>query len=249
MLHIIHHEVNHAIQNKNVTQTNVDEDEDILEYAKDMVLSFEIDLTFSKKNYLSIAEEFDADFKAMIQTAILLKEEDSLFEESAKAFNRCLQESKIDLQNYRYKRNFKRGEKSLAQYFDDTIELNDLISVKDKYPILGYDYDFNTGKRYTIEELLIKMKKSEGKDRRIYKCVIKSRCNAYKEGEEKASENLKKLKEMLKDDNKEEIGLITEIENVKSEIDKYEKLYQKWVESMKNHVDKNVKAVSSSRRY
>jgi len=238
-IHTIFHETNHLIQNRNIREMNVEKDEDILEYSKEQFLRGMIkDMDYYNYYYRSISSEFDADFKATLQTQILLRPKNKKYENFAQKIDDY--RSLFPETTFGIKRDNTRGEVCLDELFDEYLKTNffnnpdwtpkeqfeDINFLKSQWPILLYDYDFENKRRRSIEELVQCAITKDKKEKAIYLSIIKSRCNPYKVGEEKASENKALLQVAIKKGKaKSELDKFVKYMKFKSNVDKYNDEY------------------------
>lgn len=245
VIQTIYHELNHAIQFRNIENMNI-EDEDILEYSKDWILQHMLGYDYYKEEYLSLSYEFDADCKAKIQTAVLFNDIEDLFITLKDGFN---QEYKTIRTDYiGYKRTFKRNGSNINQIFslnllkyknENKSKYDNLVEyIKVHCPIIGYEYDLDTGIKKSMQELLSSYENAIGRDKEIYKYIIHQRCNLYKAGREEANESYTELVQIaLYNDKLSEC--LTSIKINKDRLQKYTIFSDKLINDIENKIISN----------
>ena len=197
MLATLHHEMFHAIQIRDMKSVRIFNDEDIDIYCKDRVLRDFLGETYYKDNYKYLKEEYDAEFKAMIETVNLFGKEDVLFFELANFVKEELSneellltsKNKVAFEDTSY-RTIKGKKYHLDVLFDslikgineriDTIDLDELFYT---YPYLKYEYKYedDTLIKRDMANLvfLLDLTKNETRQK-IYLSIIKNRININK---------------------------------------------------------------------
>ena len=202
MIKTLHHEINHAIQFKNIEEANFDDDYDLNYYAKDEILRDILGEDYYKDNYDYVSYEFDTEFKAKLLT-------DAFF--GLDKGETSLEESKISLSkiegNLKYSHNVNRiNSKKKSVDLDDIfietvdkyyIELIGLNEFKRKYKSLTYEYEITKEglRKYSVSEIVDFINK--GKDKEKYLVILKNRINPNRHPE-CAQRDLDELNELYK---------------------------------------------------
>ncbi len=230
MIKTLHHEINHAIQFKNIEEANFDDDPDINYYAKDEILRDILGEDYYKSNYDWVSFEFDTEFKAKLLT-------DALF--GLDNPNKSLDEKMAQLEkiesSLKYSHSIKRVDKdkksmNLDDFFikiidKDYIDLIGLDSFKKKYKSLTYEYkiDENGIRKYSVEELSLLMNNANEDDKKRYLIVMKNQLNPSRNKEWEKNINVLEglyLKGTIGEDILIELG-ISSIGEVKKECYRY----------------------------
>ena len=197
MVNVLHHEIEHAIQEKNIRTCNISQDADIDVYSKDEILRDLLGKDYYDDNHNRISFEFDAEFKSHIKSAKLFELVDIIYEKDKDFLImeenaiKTVEFSKDITSESEYFQNLERDancrclnelfeEKMRELYNKDRKKFSTYIQ---KYPIIGYEYNFECGfRRKSIKELVDSIEKTaDKKEKGIYFQLLKSRLNNNKE--------------------------------------------------------------------
>lgn len=197
MIATLHHEMFHAIQIRDMSRCYIFNDEDIDIYYKDRILREFLGDEYYTLNYKYLKEEYDAEFKAMIETVKLFGKKDVLFFELAEYVREELtnkevflaSKEKVMFENTSY-RTWNRKRYHIDNLFDNIIKyinknINniDLDEFNYTYPFLKYEYIFKDNRfvKRSVKNLvkLLDMSEDETK-RKIYAAIIKNKINVNK---------------------------------------------------------------------
>ena len=237
LVYNLFHEINHAVQTKNCEEMNFEKEVNLIDFCKDEIIRYIDDTAlYYDINYHNISFEFDADFKAYMQTQAIFGECEETFQEALEKYKQI-----SNYEDYSI-RIFQDGKKEPQQFANiDTcfgIILKSLYKknknkyrklikiIKSKYPIIEYEYDLEIAEARSINQLL-DMAQSydekiphEAKKANAIKHIIQYRCNPQKVGETQAKENA----QLLEYANIEE-KLRNEILESKTNYQKYSQLF------------------------
>lgn len=208
----LNHELEHAIQDKNIREGNIADDYDVDRYSKDAILKEIIGCDYYSDNYASIFSEYDAEFKANIRAACVLGLTDVIEKHSRdleiikENALKAVKDARLETNHSGYRESLKRNSLStLNELFekkmenlrvDDADSFSDIIS---RYPIIKYEYHCEVGSTFTrksIEELVEDLDKASlKKDKGIYYNLLKCRIDHEKEDSD-ISDNIKVVREL-----------------------------------------------------
>lgn len=181
MVHTINHEINHAIQHKNLQEKNLQEDPEILDYEKDAILRFVLGDKYHKQTYFKTSSEYDADYKASIQTKLLFENIDNLYEQSLLDYDKLIEYKDRD---YTYDKTRGTEGKSLNEFFVETMDglarqvpnncyLALIKDLKKNDNILCYEYEISKqGIRERSLQELERLSNKKRKAAKIYKDIL-----------------------------------------------------------------------------
>ena len=185
------HEIEHAIQFKNIDSGNIIEDNDVDLYTKDVILRLLMGENYYNENYTYMSYEYDASFKSNIKVAKLfglididyVNKDLYVFDENAeKALSYAKKENEYDMN---MQRNITYDINSLFEREMKELKENDLgryASIFFSCPIIKYEYHYDEFRRKTIEELVDELDSCKTKkDMGIYFNLLKNRLNSDKE--------------------------------------------------------------------
>ena len=199
MIKTLHHEINHAIQFKNIEEANFEDDYDINYYAKDEIIKEILGDEYYKDNYDYFSYEFDTEFKAKLLT-------DAFF--GLDNGKKSVEEKKASLSkiesSLKYYHSIERIDSSkrpsdLDSIFERVvdkyyIELLGVDEFRRKYKSLTYEYEVTMEglRKYSLEELVEFINKGEDKDR--YLAILKNKINPSRD--KKFQDNLEELNKL-----------------------------------------------------
>lgn len=206
----ISHECEHAIQNKNMKNSDLDADSNTLTYSEDNFLSICLGYQYYSDNYDQMSYEFDAFYKAYMRSKNLSSTIGELYEETKNNVKKEMQSQK-----YLNSKFSKIAERSEYEEFNNVMrkhegnsypifvlvekvldkELNGdkkeetIKLIKNNYPLLAVEYDLeNNGKRRTLVELFDLMDNCQNeKTKKIIHDVILQRFNIERKKYDKDS--------------------------------------------------------------
>ena len=194
MMETIVHENNHARQDVDIRELNVDHDEDIIVYTKDkflrMILREEFRFDYYSENYWNISFEYDTELIAQMESAKTLRLEDIILRQGDDVEALLDRESltRFGAERNKYTLTDKRSFDGQEHSIDELFEYGLNVALKTKYtpneiyriyPIVKYEYDLTCEpvKRYSIPELLEFYKNSNDLDKGVYSSVLRHRLN------------------------------------------------------------------------
>lgn len=207
MVNTLHHEIEHIIQQDNISNGYVNRDIDVMNYYKDKILRKILGDSYYEENYEVVFAEYDADLKAYIKSCRLFnvfKNADS-FDSVNKKFQRIMNYS---LRRIQHKLSFVRcynGEYfTLNKLFERVMNnlritnYNQYLSYMNDYPFIKYEFKCDDKfRRKTIEELLdefVCCNKKE--DNGIYFNLLRLRLDANKEDNDSIVDNIDTLESL-----------------------------------------------------
>lgn len=222
MLKITLHEAEHAIQEYNIKNANINVDPDIDTYSKDRFLN-EVYPFYYKNNYKNISYEYDAEFRAELENNKLKEKgaqenkKPNLFEQLKNIILSIAAREKGALEKiqtsiakrYSLVRN-RLDENGSLDTLDNFFErtLNELIAerdyedlmaaITDRYPILAYQYNITPegATKKTPKELVEALDNAhDEKEIAIYTGLIKSSMNIQKDAN--AQQNIDKYETLV----------------------------------------------------
>jgi hypothetical protein len=215
IIQTLNHEIEHAVQDRDVSRGDIINDNDVDVYSKDRILREILGNEYYLDNYGVISYEFDADFKASIKTAKLLELFDYVFEKN-------VEDIKTNAKNA-----VKHANKNVDYYFEierspdkfmKDVPLNEIFErnmekkrqrdidgfkrILKAYPIVEYEYNIAPNfKRKTIEELVANLDSASTKEMGIYYNLLVSRIDDRKEYEQDIEENVEHLERLQENNN------------------------------------------------
>ena len=239
----IYHEVNHAVQHSICKTMDIDADSDVIDYSKDEIAR-QIRHQYYFENYDNLAIEFDADMKAQIEAAAFFYPEKS-FEEISNEYDKNRRYKFTSSRTYLNEDTNKSSKSKIDMVFSKLLKeahhsspknYRQLVQkIKNDCPIIEYEYNLETARPRTIQEL-VSMAQSydekipqEAQKIKIIKHIIKYRCNPDKVGKKEAEKNLKILETMQAEDR-----LKIEIQNSKDKFYKYSEFFKKLQRQINN---------------
>ena len=228
MIKTLHHEINHAIQFKNIEDANFEDDPDINYYAKDEILKDILGEEYYRNNYDCFSYEFDTEFKAKLLTDAFfgLDNDNKSIEEKRSGLSKI--ESSLKYYHDIKRLDAQKNPSDLNDLFERVvdkhyIELTGLEEFKRKYKSLTYEYKISGEgfREYSLRELVNFANESNEAEK--YIAILKNKINPSRD--KKAQDNLKELTLLsLKGEISKEIIKkleIVSIDEIKSECNKY----------------------------
>ena len=235
MVRIINHEINHAIQHKNVREKKLMDDPEILDYAKDYCLRNILGEDYYNNNYRKISFEYDADYKAEIQTKLLFEGIEDLYKQKEQEYETLLEYNR----SYKDDKTRTESNQSLDEFFVETINkmaidqplrYGEIVkNLKEEDNILCYEYEFNENgvKVRSLEELETLSKSSSTDIAKTYRELL----------EVKRQYNLSKSEEVSDD-----LWIKGAEDKISSNKVKYKKMkafFKKEMEALEKIINKN----------
>lgn len=247
---VIHHEIYHAKQHKNVKEMNTEE-EDLLEHSIDILLTG-LYPNYYAMNYANLSFEHDADHKAFLDISLkAIKDKDKFVYEGEHIYNRM---NEYYTETNLYKRDFTRKLSNDGESVDMYTLMDEIIKnlyehsptkykeivgdIQKNAPILGYLYDFSTGKRKSMSELFNSYKDcKDEKEKKIYSYLINNLCDKRKHDDATKNSNIiDSLCGYTSIFNGVDLSTIyPELKNIKEtkgKYQKYSKYYEKQIEEL-----------------
>lgn len=225
MLHCVNHEINHlkqSIQLENIDFTNPDIDV----MAKDFFLrevsirvenDAKLDFNYYKANYFNESAEYDADFRAYMETVEMLGIKDDCYEHYCKELYKLeniAQDVNPKVERIYYHNNTRKVDdhgKVIEGHIDDIIEYvlenSAHFPYFDKrpgnkyYKLLDYEYDLtkttSPRKRSVVELAKLLNSAQTDKEKNIYINLLANRVNPAKEKPENIKGNIEDVKKVL----------------------------------------------------
>lgn len=189
MIKTLHHEIEHAIQFKNISGLNIYEDSDIDLYSKDLLLFLIHGEKYINENYDTLTYEFDAEVKSLINASLLfketfnpndlpkiVKETNGLINKLQSTTQRRTSKRRMNAKKYNFDSLF---DKSLKHYIHSD-KLNRSV-VKRVFPIIAYDYDLDSKNvaRRPLSDLVYELNSVDNKlEETIYLKLISRRIDS-----------------------------------------------------------------------
>lgn len=196
ILETLHHELAHSIQFDLVKAGDIDIDDDIDLYSKDIILKNELPLYY-KNNYWSISYEFDAEFRAMMMSNELYGTQEAFNYSIDRLYDKVVKE-KNKGKEISYKdtniREYRGKEYPIDDLFIDMFSKLPYDKAKeyyDEYPTIKYSYDINLdegNKHVTINKRTLRdyaklyAESKDEKDKKMYLKLIEKEFDTERYG-------------------------------------------------------------------
>ena len=249
ILYTIHHEASHVIQNNNCINMRFENDKDILTYGQDYLLRY-LDPQYYDDNYYQQSHEFDADFKAHIMNQKLFNQSlESNLDEALDSYYKLDRQYSKQVSRTSNDEIYESREELLNKKLQEkfaTASSNEIEKLKnyvnEKHPIIALTYDLNTGKPYSISELIDMVNNEKNhKIKKTLKYIIQYKCDRHQIGKYQAKANREELSSKL-NSSKENIDS-HKLNNINSHnsnlFDKYESMNTNEIENKPQQVPKD----------